>query len=56
MTRRVTMHKSQSVDRDDLVVLTVYEPGINKESVKKINKYSKRHYVLVPDKENYEWL
>lgn len=56
MTRRVTVHKAESVDHEELVVWTVYEPGLNKEQVKKINRFSKRHYVLIDNQNGIEWL
>ncbi len=55
MTRRVVEHTAVTVDRDPLVVVTVYETGINKEKVRELNKFSKRHGVLVRNGENYEW-
>jgi len=56
MIRRVTEHQAKSIDREYLSVLTIYEPGINKEQVKKINKYSKKHHVLVSRQDKYEWV
>lgn len=56
MTRRVTVHKSRTKENELLTVVTVYEPGINKERIKQMNRYSKRHHVLVPYRNNYKWL
>lgn len=49
MIRSTTLHKSVSVDREELQIITVYEPGVNKQQVKKENKYSKRHGYLILD-------
>lgn len=56
MTRRVTNHKRLSYDNKLLRVITVYEPGVNKETVKQLNRHTKRHHVLIPHKNNYKWL
>lgn len=55
MVRRVVEHEALSVDREKLIVVTIYEPGISKEQVKKFNRFSKRHDVLVPGADGYEW-
>ncbi len=55
MSRRVVEHTAVTVDRDPLVVVTVYETGINKEKVRELNEFSKRHGVLVSDGERYAW-
>jgi len=55
MTRQVTEHTALSSDRERLSVITVYEQGINKEQVKKINRFSKRHHVLVPRGNEFDW-
>lgn len=49
------MHKARSVDREDLLVITVYEPGVDREHVKRINPYSKRHFVLINRKNGLDW-
>lgn len=54
MVRRVTVHHHKTIDNELLPVITIFEPGINKEQVKKINRFSKRHHVLVKRGENYE--
>lgn len=56
MTRRVVHHKAMSVDREELNVITIYEPGIKKEDIKKMNKYSKRHGVLVKRGHFYDYI
>lgn len=47
MTRRVTIHKSRTTDGELLQVITIYEPGINKESIKQLSRFDKHHGVLV---------
>jgi len=54
MVRRMTIHKHITSDRELLPVITIFEPGINKERVKKINRFSKRHYVLIKNGKDYE--
>lgn len=55
ITRRVLEQTRVSVDHENLVVLTVFENGVNKEQVKKTNEYSKRHYVLVDYNGEFSW-
>lgn len=55
MTRQVTEHKFKTIDNEFLQVITVYEPGVNKEQVKKINRYSKRHHVLIKRSDGFDW-
>lgn len=55
MIRRVVEHTALSPDRERLKVVTVFEPGINKERAKKMIGYSRRHYVLINRKGDYEW-
>lgn len=54
-TRRVTYHASRSKDSEDLMVVTVYETNINKQAVRKLNPYSKRHQVLIKTGNSYEF-
>lgn len=54
-TRRISKHRAKSADHEDLTVLTIYESGVNKERVKRMNDYSKRHYVLVNYNDEYDW-
>lgn len=55
MTRRVVEHGAESIDREKLIVVTVYEEGVNKEHIKRMNRYSKRYSTLLPRGEGYEW-
>jgi hypothetical protein len=47
MTRRVVEHHATNLDREQLVVITVYEESANKEQVKKESRLSKWHGVLI---------
>jgi len=49
MVRRVTQHRAKTVDNEFLQVITIWEPGVNKEQVKKMLPFTKRHHVLVYD-------
>ncbi|TDQ35255.1 hypothetical protein [Aureibacillus halotolerans] len=55
MTRRVVETKAVSADRERLLVVTVYEEGINKEFIRRQNIYSKRHDVLVKSGSQYDF-
>ncbi|NGP45996.1 hypothetical protein G4V62_13945 [Bacillaceae bacterium SIJ1] len=55
MTRRVVETGAVSPDREKLLVITVYEEGVNKQSVRRQNIYSKRHGVLVRCGEQYDF-
>ncbi|MGG3706980.1 hypothetical protein [Heyndrickxia coagulans] len=55
MTRRVTEHRAISHDREELMVITVFEEGLNKEQVRKESIFSKKHAVLVKHGEKYDW-
>jgi hypothetical protein len=55
VTRRVTEHAKVTLEGDLLQVVTIFEPGINKESVKKLNPFTKRHAVLINRRKNYEF-
>ena len=54
-TRRVVIHAARSVDDEKLIVVSVYEPGINKQQIKLENRYSKKHEVLVSNGESYRY-
>lgn len=56
MIRRVVAHKAVTTDMEMLQVVTVFEPGINKEQARKANEYCKKHDVLVDRDGNYEWM
>lgn len=55
MIRRVLEQGYNSVDRERLVSITVYEPGVNKELAKSENQFSKRHAVLVERDGEFEF-
>lgn len=46
-TRRVVEHKRRSKDNERLSIITIYETGINKQTVRNESKYSKSHDVLI---------
>ncbi|AVB12070.1 hypothetical protein ACFVIX_06495 [Bacillus subtilis] len=48
-TRRLIEHKTLTVDNEELVVVTLFEKGINKENAKKIIPYSRKHAVLIEE-------
>jgi hypothetical protein len=54
-TRRVTEHQAKSRDGEKLQVVVIHQEGINKEQVKKENRYSKRHSVLVLSGHKFEF-
>ena len=57
MTRRLTCHKKLTLDGEELYIYTVYEEGINKQTIKKENPYCKEHRVLVKNGQNcFEYL
>lgn len=47
MIRRYTEHIARNVERDKLLVITVYEPGVKKEQIKQDNCYTKKHGKVV---------
>jgi hypothetical protein len=53
--RRVTVHKKTNLENDELMVVTIFEPGIKKEDLKKQNIYSKNHQVLIFNGHSYEF-
>lgn len=55
MVRRVTSHYGRSKDGEQLQIVVCYEPGVTKEQVKKENRYSKKHQVLVGDGHFYRY-
>jgi hypothetical protein len=55
MTRRVAFHQAKSSDGELFQVVTIFEPGVNKETVKKENQFTKRHQVLVGDGLKFEY-
>lgn len=47
MPRRVTEHVGKTFDGEFLQIVTVFEPGVKKQEVKKLLPYDKKHQVLV---------
>lgn len=47
MIRRYTEHTRISSDRERLLVITVYESGVNKEQIKQENRFTKKHGKVV---------
>ncbi|WP_404407698.1 hypothetical protein [Jeotgalibacillus malaysiensis] len=54
MCRIVTEHKAEGTDRELLAVVTVFEEVINKQAVKKLNRFSHKRLVLIDRAEVYE--
>ncbi|MFB7302595.1 hypothetical protein [Heyndrickxia sporothermodurans] len=55
MTRLVVEHRYQGTDNEILTVVTVFEPGINKEQIKKMNRFTKKINTLIPCGNRYDW-
>ncbi|MFT8319328.1 MAG: hypothetical protein ABF649_00665 [Bacillus sp. (in: firmicutes)] len=55
MIRRVTQHGARTKDNEELVIITVFEPNINKQAVRKLIPYSKKHQVLIQTGDSYEF-
>jgi hypothetical protein len=55
LTRRVVKYRTISRDRELLDIIIIEQEGINKESLKKENKCSKTHEVLVSNGPLYEF-
>ena len=55
MIRRVIEQGFHTVDNERLVIITVFETGVNKEQVKADNEYAKRHLVLVSNDDQFEF-
>ncbi len=49
-TRRVTEHQARTLENEELIIVTCWEPGVKKEEIKKDNVYSKKHEILYFDK------
>ncbi|KIL46954.1 hypothetical protein KP77_25230 [Jeotgalibacillus alimentarius] len=54
MCRIVTEHTAKGTDYELLAVVTVFEEGINKQTVKKLNRFSHKRLVLIDRAEGYE--
>ncbi|SPU10995.1 Uncharacterised protein [Niallia circulans] len=55
MTRRVVTHHGISRDNEPLTVITIYEPKVNKEQIKKLSPYCKTHQVLIKTGKSYDF-
>lgn len=55
MIRRVAEHKAITLDGDVLTIITIFEPGASKETIKRETRYSKRHDVLVNNGNFYDY-
>lgn len=55
MTRRVVEHKYKGMDNEIYQLITVYESGINKEQIKKMNTFTKKIITLIPSGSQYDW-
>lgn len=44
-----------SIDRERLVRVTIYEPGVKKEQVKVNNKFAKKHAVLIGNGDKFKF-
>lgn len=56
MNRRVTTHHRKTKDNEELTIITIYEPEINKKDVRKLSPYCKKHDVLIYNGQSYEFL
>jgi hypothetical protein len=54
--RRLTCHKKTNYDGDKLLVLTIWEEGAGKETVKKENQYCKTQELLINRGDFYEFV
>ncbi len=54
-TRRISEHEARSAEGEKLQVVVIHPEGVNKEQVKKENRFSKRHRVLVSNGFKYEF-
>jgi hypothetical protein len=55
VSRRVVYTKGVTRDREDLVVIQVFEEGVNKEKLKKESILTKVHDVLIKRGDLYEY-
>jgi hypothetical protein len=55
-TRRVMEHMATTADCELLQVITVFETGINKETIRKMNPYTKKIDLLVHNGEKFDWI
>jgi hypothetical protein len=52
----MTCHKRVNFEGDELLVVTLYEPGVKKEQIKKENPYTKEHDILIPVGNKFEFV
>lgn len=55
MTRRVVVTKGRSMDREELVIIQVFEEEINKQQAKAMGILTKAHDVLIKRADRYEY-
>ncbi|MGE6261315.1 hypothetical protein ACQKCU_26185 [Heyndrickxia sporothermodurans] len=55
VTRRIIEHKYKGTDNELLQVVTVFEEGINKQAIKKMNSFTKKFNTLVTSRDKYDW-
>ncbi|MGD7007599.1 hypothetical protein [Metabacillus sp. 84] len=55
MGRRVTEHSGATLDREELMIITIFEEGAGKKEARQESEYSKRHKVLVKRGSRYVW-
>jgi hypothetical protein len=55
VTRRVVEYQAKSEDHENLKVVIIEREGINKEQLKKENRCSKKHSVLLSNGHIYEF-
>jgi hypothetical protein len=56
LPRRVIEYSTASSDHERLKIIIVEREGINKESLKKENRWTKKHQVLLRNGHSYEYL
>lgn len=52
MIRRITQHKKRNFDREELVIVTIFEEGIRKKDTR--DGLSKKHQFLVKRRARYK--
>jgi len=56
MPRRVVEHEGRTMDRERLTIITIYEETLNKEEVRKLTPFSKKHGCLINYNGRYEFV
>jgi hypothetical protein len=54
-TRFVATHTAKTKDKEELTVTTIFESGITKEDIKKMNRYCKTYQVIVLDERSHAY-